>query len=65
MTFNHTENELVKTGDVVFVGDKYMIIYSGEALYCRLCGMVSYSKGDVLNKYCANCKRFLEDDLND
>lgn len=36
----------------------YEIIGDGKAIKCHVCGMTSWSEGDVEHLYCAKCNRF-------
>lgn len=37
----------------------YEIINHGNAIRCLICKMVSYGVGDIINKWCGNCKVYL------
>ena len=36
----------------------YEIVEDGRAIKCNVCGMTSWSQGDVEHKFCAKCDRF-------
>ena len=36
----------------------YEIVEDGKAIKCNVCGMTSWSSGDVEHRYCAKCNRF-------
>lgn len=39
----------------------YELIDGGKAIRCKICDKTSWLAGDVIHRYCANCKRFHED----
>ena len=38
----------------------FEILYSGLAIKCLICHLISYNPKDVLNKYCNHCQIFHE-----
>jgi hypothetical protein len=41
-------------------GKTYVMMDGGLAIRCSICHKTSYSRNDVLNRYCGNCKTFHE-----
>jgi len=36
----------------------YEILYSGNAIRCLICKMVSWNRRDIQELFCANCHKF-------
>jgi hypothetical protein len=50
---------------IIIDGGTWYVIYikpQGVCIKCYHCGMISYNKNDVKNKYCGNCNVFIGDD---
>jgi hypothetical protein len=50
---------------IIIDGGTWYVIYAkpqGVCIKCYHCGMISYNKNDVKNKYCGNCNVFIGDD---